>query len=91
MIFTKKRRMNLPKKDIYMQDAFTIDWKNAVLEAENHFNNIQKINKDFSDILLSAKIMNDVKICAKEDNVDRYLDILQDHRKSLKPDTLKFI
>ena len=85
-MMVQRRRMREVRRprDISLKDAFRIDWRNAVREAEEYTDS--KMNGDFDDKMKAIQILYDVKFMYSKDDIDGYLKLLDMNRDILKHD-----
>lgn len=78
-------RERVKPRDIRLVDAFRIDWRSAVKEAEAYSDS--KINgESFDDKMKAVELLYDVKFMYNKDDIDGYLELLDNSRDVLKMD-----
>lgn len=78
-----------PKRDIRYKDAIRIDWKLAVNEAENNIESISNNkgilpNDFYIELLKGAEILREIKHFYRDDDINGYLNFLDENRYTLK-------
>lgn len=80
---------SIPKRDIRFRDAIRIDWQRAVKEAEDfvdYISNNKGILPDdfYRELLKGAEILREVKHFYRDDDMNGYLNFLDENRYTLK-------